>query len=239
LKVFLLAHQDDEVFLLPHIMNSEQKLFIYLTNGVSEGSSKRQLDRRTAEAKDVFQKYLTGFNAQAIWWGFENCVPEGMLHRFVSKENLANIERVIRSQGQEITLIITTTFEGAHQDHDAAAVTSRKLAKALRVNCVEMSTYPQWFSKFYSFKVLNPRFTEVRFDFARRKTLVLAVKLMASYKSQRNTWLGLGLGTVGAYAFRRYRSSKPARIAELHPCFYEFRGRALQGEVIQCLTTVK
>ena len=150
-----------------------------------------------------------------------------------------NIEWIIRSQGEKVSQIITTTFEGAHQDHDSAAVISRRLAKDLMVTCVEMSTYPQWFSKLYSFKVLNPRFAETRFDFARGRTLVLALKLMASYKTQRNTWLGLGLGTVSAYAFRRYKSSKPAQIAELHPCFYEFRGRALQSEVTQCLTKAK
>ena len=239
MKVFLLAHQDDEVFLLPHILNSEQKLFIYLTNGVSNGSTKRQLDRRTTEAKAVFQKYLSGFNAQVIWWGLENSVPEGTLHKFVSKENLTNIERMIRSQGEKVTLIVTTTFEGAHQDHDAAAVISRKLAKTLMVNCVEMSTYPQWFSKFYSFKVLNPSSADEGFEFARIRTLALALRLMAGYKTQRNTWLGLGSATLRAFAFRQYRSSKPAPIAELRPCFYEFRGRALQSEVIQCLTTDK
>lgn len=239
MKVFLLAHQDDEVFLLPHIMNSDQKLFIYLTNGVTEGSSKRQLDRRTSEAEDLFQKYLAGFNAQVIWWGLENRVPEGVLHKFVSGENLTNIEQTIRGQGEKVTQVITTAFEGAHQDHDTAAVISRKIAKLLKVSCVEMSTYPQWFSKFYSFKVLNPRFAEARFDFARGRTLALALKLMASYKTQRSTWLGLGLGTLSAYVFRRYRSSEPAQIAELHPCFYEFRGRALQGEVIKYLTTTK
>jgi len=238
-KVFLLAHQDDEVFLLPHIMDSEQKLFIYLTSGVSEGSSELKLDRRTAEAKAVFQKYLSGFNAQVIWWGLENSVPEGALHKFVSKESLTNIERMIRSQGEKVTQIITTTFEGAHQDHDAAAVISRKLAKALQVNCVEMSTYPQWFSKFYSFKVLNPSSADEGFEFARIRTLALALKIMAGYKSQRSTWLGLGSATLGAFAFREYRSSKPAPIAELQPCFYEFRGRALQSEVIQCLTADK
>ena len=236
MKVFLLAHQDDEVFLLPHIINSEQKLFIYLTNGVSEGSSKRQLHKRTSEAEDIFQKYLARFNAHVIWWGFENCIPEGVLHRFVSKKNLANIERIIRSQGEKVTQIITTTFEGAHQDHDSAAVIARKLAKAFQVNCIEMSTYPQWFSKFYSFKVLNPSSSDEGFEFARTRTLALALKLMAGYKTQRNTWLGLGSATLGAFAFRKYRSSKPAPIAEVHPCFYEFRGRAQQSEVIQCLT---
>ena len=127
----------------------------------------------------------------------------------------------------------------AHQDHDAAAVISRKLAKALQVNCVEMSTYPQWFSKFYSFKVLNPSSADEGFEFARIRTLALALKIMAGYKTQRNTWLGLGSATLGAFAFRQYRSSKPAKIVELHPCFYEFRGRAFQSEVIQCLTSDK
>ena len=140
MKVFLLAHQDDEVFLLPHIMDSEKKLFIYLTSGVSEGSSELKLDRRAREANAVFQKYLAGFNAEVIWWGLENSIPEGALHKFVSKENLSDIAKVIKNQGAQITQILTTTFEGAHQDHDSAAVVSRRLAKALQVNCIEMST---------------------------------------------------------------------------------------------------
>ena len=236
MKVFLLAHQDDEVFLLPHIMDSEQKLFIYLTNGVSEGSSSLKLERRTTEAKAVFQKYLAGFNSEVIWWGLENSVPEGQLHKFVSEENLSAIEKAIRNKGTKITQILTTTFEGAHQDHDSAAVVSRKLAKTLQVDCIEMSSYPQWFSKFYSFKVLIPHSVDGEFEFVRFRTLVVALKLMVGYKTQRNTWLGLGPATLGAFAFRKYRSSKPAPIAKVHPCFYEFRGRAEQSEVIQCLT---
>ena len=236
MKVFLLAHQDDEVFLLPHIMDSEQKLFIYLTSGVSEGSSSLKLEKRTREAKAIFQKYLAGFTSEVIWWGLKNSVPEGQLHKFVSEENLSAIEKAIRNKGTKITQILTTTFEGAHQDHDSAAVVSRKLAKTLQVDCIEMSSYPQWFSKFYSFKVLIPHSVDGEFEFVRFRTLVLALKLMVGYKTQRKTWLGLGPATLGAFAFRKYRSSKPAPIAKVHPCFYEFRGRAEQSEVIQCLT---
>ena len=235
--MFLLAHQDDEVFLLPHIMDSKQKLFIYLTSGVSEGSSELKLEKRAAEAKAVFQKHLASFNAQVIWWGLENSIPEGQLHKFVSEKDLSAIEEVIRNQGTQITQIVTTTFEGAHQDHDSAAVVSRTLAKTFQVNCIEMSTYPQWFSKFYSFKVLNPLAADEGFPFVRLRTLVLALKLMASYKTQRNTWLGLGPATLGAFTFRKYKSSKPAPVAETHSCFYEFRGRANQGEVLRYLAS--
>ena len=237
MKVFLLAHQDDEVFLLPHVMDSEQKLFIYLTSGVSEGLSRLKLERRTTEAKAVFQKYLAGFNSEVIWWGLENSVPEGQLHKFVSEENLSAIEKAIINKGTQITQFVTTTFEGAHQDHDSAAVVSRKLAKIFQVNCIEISTYPQWFSRFYSFKVLNPKAPDARLNFARFKTMGLALKLMASYKTQRTTWLGLGPATLLAYAMRPYRASKPAHVATVYPCFYEFRGRSNQREVLNHLNS--
>ena len=76
MKVFILAHQDDEVFLLPHTLNFEKKLFIDLTNGVSVESSALKLENRTVEAKYVFGKYLTHLNSVANWWGLENSVPE-------------------------------------------------------------------------------------------------------------------------------------------------------------------
>lgn len=237
MKVFLLAHQDDEVFLLPYIMNSEQKLFIYLTNGVSEGVSKQKLHRRTSEAEVLFQKYLVGFNAQAIWWGFENCISEGILHKFVSKENLTDIELRIRSRSEKVTQIITTTFEGAHQDHDSAAVISRNLANVFLVDTVEVSTYPQWFSKFYSFRVLRPTNPLKIFKFSRLKTLMLAIRLIVGYKSQRATWLGLGPAVIATFAFRQYRSSTPKPVQLIHPCFYEFRARASQAEVLKYLTS--
>jgi len=237
MKVFILAHQDDEVFLLPHILNSEKKLFIYLTNGVSEGSTELKLEIRTVEARYVFEKYLSQLNSVANWWGLENSVPEGELHKFVSVENLASIEEVIKNQGVQVTQILTTTFEGAHQDHDSAAVISRKLGSVFLVDTIEVSTYPQWFSKFYSFRVLNPRYPSESFRFERVKALQLALRLMASYKSQRATWIGLGIGTLGTYAFRKYRASCPQPVRLLYPCFYEFRGRALQSEVLEHLTS--
>lgn len=238
MKVFLFAHQDDEIFALPYILNSDKKLFIYLTSGVAEGSTELKIETRTVEAEYVFEKYLSTLNSVANWWGLENSVPEGELHKFVSVENLASIEEVIKNQGVRVTQILTTTFEGAHQDHDSAAVISRKLASVFLVNAIEVSTYPQWFSKFYSFRVLAPRHPSESFRIERVKTLQLALRLMASYKSQRATWIGLGLATFGTYAFRRYRASIPQPVRLLSPCFYEFRGRALQSEVLKHLTSV-
>ena len=236
MKVFILAHQDDEIFLLPHILNSEKKLFIYLTNGVPAGSSELKLQNRMTEAKYVFEKYLTHLNSEANSWGLENSVSEGELHKFVSLENLASIEEVINNLGEPVTQILTTTFEGAHQDHDSAAVISRRLAEVFFVESVEISTYPQRFSKFYSFRVLCPTNPSKIFKFNRLKTSMMAYRLMAGYKSQRTTWLGLGPAVVATFAFRQYRSSIPEPVQVIHPCFYEFRARAVQTEVLKYLT---
>ena len=235
MKVFLLAHQDDEIFLLPHIVNADEKLFIYLTNGVSANSAILTLDTRTLEAEFVFEKYLKPLNSQVIWWGLESSISEGELHKYVNQELIEELQKIIISQGCDVTAFITTAFEGAHQDHDSVTVISRKLDEIFRVGAIEMSTYPQWFSKFYSFKVLQPRVPKETFPFNRMKVLLLAIRLMASYRTQRQTWMGLGLATLSAYAFRRYRSSSPRPLDLIEPCFYEHRRRANQSEVLKSL----
>jgi LmbE family N-acetylglucosaminyl deacetylase len=235
LKVFLLAHQDDEIFFLPHIINSEKKLFIYLTNGVSVDSSITKLNRRTSEAKFVFRKYLETLNSRAVWCGLENSIAEGALHEHANSGLIDKLIEVLNGQDSQISAFFTTAFEGAHQDHDSAAVITRKLGEIFQVGIIEMSTYPQWFSSLYSFKVLRPRVSVESFRFKRIQAVVMAARMMASYKTQIHTWLGLGPATLSAFAFRAYESSSPGPIEIIEPCFYQFRGRAIQSEVLECL----
>jgi len=238
-KVFLLAHQDDEIFFLPHIVNADEKIFVYLTDGVSAGSAISTLDRRTSEAEFVFKKYLEPLNSHVIWWGLKNSISEGELHRYVNQGLIDELGKLLISQESEVTTFITTAFEGAHQDHDSVAVIARKLDKIFKVGTIEMSTYPQRFSKFYSFKVLKPGTPEKTFRFNRIKVFFLAIRMMASYRTQLLTWAGLGLATISVYAFRGYRSSSPRSVSLIEPCFYESRRRASQSEVLESLTLFK
>lgn len=235
MKVFLLAHQDDEIFFLPHIINSDKKLFIYLTNGVSSNSPNTILGKRTSEANFVFEKYLEALNSQVLWWGLENSISEGQLHKHVNRELVDSLKVKITSLGGNIDTFLTTTFEGAHQDHDAVAVITRKLDEIFQVGIIEISTYPQWISKIYSFKVLSPRLPMIQYPFNRIKVLIMATRMMVSYKTQLRTWLGLGPAMLNAFAFRKYGSSTPTPIGVSKSCFYEFRGRANQNEVLKSL----
>jgi hypothetical protein len=237
-KVFILAHQDDEIFFLPHILDTEKKLFIFLTNGVAKGSSITELDDRTLEAKLIFQNLMASQNSYVVWWGLENSISDGELHKHVSRDFIFRLSEVLLQQGVQISKFLTTAFEGAHQDHDSAAAVARKLAEKFQVEIIEMSTYPQWFSRFYSFRVLKPKSSLEIFKFDRLKVLPFVIRLMTLYKTQRVTWLGLGISILSVYALRKYRSSKPVPIQILNPCFYEFRGRAKQSEVLHCLLKI-
>ena len=117
--------------------------------------------------------------------------------------------------------------------------TPQEMANAVvfLASTIEVSTYPQWFSRVYSFKVLSPRYPSKSFNFDRLRTLRLAFRLMASYKSQRATWIGLGPATLVIYALGKYRASTPQPVRLVTPCFYEFRGRAFQSEVLKHLTS--
>jgi hypothetical protein len=235
MKVFLFAHQDDEIFALPYILNSDKKLFIYLTNGVSTIAGDMELRVRTLEAKEVFETHLAGINSEVIWWGFDKSIPEGELYKFVNKESILQIVKVIGDQEFTTLQLVTTTFEGAHQDHDASAVIAREIGEFLGVKVIEVSTYPQWFSKFYSFKVMKPHQLNESVEFSRVKVLFLAIKLIKSYKTQRMTWLGLAVATITSYAFRTYHSAIPMEVSHLNQCFYETRGRSQQTDVLKHL----
>jgi len=234
-KLFLLAHQDDEVFFTPHLLTEERKLIVFLTCGVASKIKSVALKERTEEARFIFEKYLEPLNSEVVWLGLDNMIPEGDLHNYINQELVVEIIEHIKSRSFEVTEVLTTTFEGAHQDHDSSAVIARRIAKELQVEAVEISTYPQWFAPFYSFKVLSPKNPDVKFSFDRLKSLLLALKLMSSYKTQRRTWLGLGLGVLWVYGFRSYESSRPMALGTINACFYELRNRTKQTEVLKSL----
>lgn len=235
MNVYLLAHQDDEIFFLPYLTNSEKNILIFLTSGVSVDKAKSDEIARFQESKLLLDKFSHSLNLEVIWWGTNNSIPEGDLHLHLGEKELLEIQELVVSSGDTVDLILTTTFEGAHQDHDSAAILSRKIGKALNIEVAEISTYRQWFGAFYSFRVLSPRLPVSRIDFKRLLNLKFAAKLMAGYASQKSTWFGLGPALLFRFAFGRYQSETPHELEIQNLCFYQFRGRASQKVVVENL----
>ena len=238
MKIFLLAHQDDEVFFLPHIHNSEEKLFIYLTNGVSKTSSSKKAEKRAFEADRIFTKYLYPFNSNVIWWGNEQQIPEGELHNFITNSNLLDLSQIVSNYSKGDALLVTSTFEGAHQDHDSAAIITRRIAQLNHLQIIEMPTYPMRETKHYSFRVMHSKHKLERIDFKRVSSLKLSLQLMYAYKTQFRTWLGLGVFVCLKYAFGQNFSSEPKPLSKIEYCFYEYRNRSTQAQVLDKLSNI-
>ena len=187
----------------------------------------------------MFQKYLSPLNCNVIWYGRMRKIKDGELHQFTSLTEINSLLKVIYSKlddlgvNKQIDSVFTTAFEGAHQDHDSAAYIARTIGKKLNISPIEISTYPQKFKYFYSFRVLNPVNPRHEFEFHRKRVAHLAFRMIMGYKTQRTTWLGLGPWVIYRYLFKRFKDVTPAKISLQTPCFYEFRGRIKQSEVIK------
>ena len=212
-----MAHQDDEIFMLPFIDDSTPKIIIYLTSGVSRDASQAEIEIRHLESQKILEEYLRPRNCTAVWWGNKNSHPEGELHMFSGPDEIKLLFSYIKTLYMNVTEIVTTAFEGAHHDHDSA-------------------TYPQKFKNLYSYQVLTPKFPrKVINSYSRKRVTLLAIHLIYAYKSQRLTWLGLGVQAVFNYAFKSFKVSETLPITFQSPCFYEYRGRANQKIVLSYL----
>lgn len=236
MRVILLAHMDDELFLLPFINDEVPKLLIYLTSGVSRAVNSKKIERRLSESQVIFERYLSPKNSKVLWYGNSSLQPENELHKFTSPADIDSLQLEIEKSRQHVSELITTTFEGAHHDHDSAAFIAREVGKRLKLIPIEVSTYPMKYKNVYSFQVISPHSPQaLSIEFNRKHILVLALKLILAYKTQWKTWIGLGGQLIFNYAFKSFKVALPAPIGIQTRCFYEFRGRAKQTEVISQL----
>lgn len=225
--------------MLPIIDDLVPKLIIYLTNGVSSSASDLQSEYRYQESIRVSKKFLIPRNCQLMYWGVTQKWSEGELYKNVNVQFIDKLQQTISSKYGLVHEIVTTAFEGAHQDHDVAAFIARAIGKKFNLIPIEFASYPQKYSKFYSFQVLKPKFPQgIPIKYKKIRILTLAFRLMHAYKTQRKTWLGLGFFTIYNYAFAVFKTANPKAISNLSPCFYEYRGRVQQSEVLYYLKSV-
>lgn len=231
-KFFLLAHYDDEIFALPLFSVNQVNYLIFLTNGVGSSCDSAQEVIRHSEAIRNLEANFSDFGIEIVCLGRELGVSEGELYKKM-KEVVENpqVRRIFEDASSKDS-IITTSFEGAHQDHDAACLIGRRLSRTYKLRIRELSTYPQLFQKIYSFSVMRPKVRDQEVKFGRIETSKRAFRLMKGYKTQRKTWVGLGLQVIFSYLFLDFRTAKPASMGKLEKCFYDFRGRADQMEVL-------
>ena len=195
--LFLLPHQDDEVFIGPRISfelsRGSTSYFVYLTDGVitREGSPVRDDESRT------FLKRLGIAEEQIIFLGTESHIPDGDLVNHLEKCFELLLERI---KGHAFTEIYAPAWEGGHEDHDAAFLIGLALTRRLRLenNFWQFYTYNGFNTRGRFFRVMHPLPNNLQRVGRKLKFSegLAVLKSMFLFKSQRKTWLGLFLQTL-------------------------------------------
>jgi LmbE family N-acetylglucosaminyl deacetylase len=167
-KLYVFAHQDDEVAIAPRIARDvaagARVVCAFLTDGGAPAV-------RDEESRAV----LASLGVQdVIFLGLpEKALVEHLDEAYGAIENI------------EADEILTLAWEGGHQDHDAAHLVALALAIARGVPCREFPLYRGYF------RVLSPLRAGGRWLLSPREVAMRAM-LCWRYPSQRRSWLWLG-----------------------------------------------
>ncbi len=203
-RLWLLAHQDDEVLALHLHSDSLNNFVVYLTNGVRSGAT-YESGVRIQEARSAWGKIDR--NAELIFFGTEHSLRDGELQSQLSNSHLCELISICRAR--KINQIVTLQLEGGHQDHDITSMLAEELARRLSLKLIAFPGYRALHKSFPVYAVMSSWIKkEVKESLTMVTRLRLAkqsLMLMNSYGSQMTTWIGLG-----PFVFLKYLLGNPS-----------------------------
>lgn len=197
-RLWLLAHQDDEVLGLHLNSNSAVNHVIYLTDGVRSGAT-YDSSKRVNEAQAAWNQIDQ--NAELIFFGTDHALKDGTLREEITPFHLSELTKIC--QKRDINEIVTLQLEGGHQDHDIVSMLAEELALRLSLDLYTFPAYRALHKKYPVYAVMSSshKSTEkkslsivVRLRFAKQSLI-----LMKNYGSQLSTWIGLGPFVIFKY----------------------------------------
>lgn len=225
----LLAHPDDEIFLLPFLMRKQVEFrFIYL----STNSRFFKADRVTELQKSIqrFQKLGYDFHLNSI----ENICRDGFCHIDLTQEHFHSVSRIVEKN--DFTAIISLSLEGGHQDHDVINQFSRRIAEDHDLRFMQFPAYKKSSNPLTRFSVMRPQHKGSHFIFNRFEILRQVLITMSIYKSQWRTWVALLPFLLIRYSFGSFCEDKTEmKIDENYECLYELRRHAKKSDVLNSI----
>jgi hypothetical protein len=224
--LILLAHPDDEIFILPFLLRARvETFFVYLTNNSRYFSADRSRESNSSIQRFRSQGY--NFQIQKI---HKPC-RDGFCFLDLSQEHFGQIDNFIRTNN--VTRIATLALEGGHQDHDVANLFSRKLAVSNDLDFIEFPAYKKPNKKLFSLAVMKPQKKGVLFSFSRLEVIKNVFFLTLLYRSQWRTWLGLLPFIIYRYSwFSFYSEAANLQIDGPYLSLYESRLHASKIDVV-------
>lgn len=212
---YLFAHQDDEFGVFIDISNKIKNynvFVIYLTSGYNTKIAKSQFSKRDKESLSVLKK-IGVQKKNVIFLGKKIDIKCNKLY-----QNLQKVynELILFTKLVNPCQIITHSWEGGHEDHDACNLIARKIGfKFGNIHkCKEFSLYNAYKCKFLYFKVFNPikkKGLYVKTSFFKRLSYI---RLLFFYRTQFKIWIGLYPFVIIHYLFYGYNFLQPLNISK-------------------------
>ena len=204
--IYLFAHQDDEfgVFIDIYKNIKVNNIYIfYLTNGDSKKINKSKLSKRDRESIKVLTK-LGVKKKNIIFLGKKLDIVCNQLYLNLDRvyaELLKNLKKIGR-----ISSLITHSWEGGHEDHDACNLIARKAALKNKIltNSFEFYLYNSYKTKLIYFRVFNPLTKNGIKIKSKLLERFLFIYLLFTYKTQFKIWIGLYPFIIFHYLFNGY-----------------------------------
>ena len=218
-RLWLLAHQDDEVLGLHLFSNSAVNHVIYLTDGVRAGASYNS-GKRVNEARIAWNEIDE--NAELIFFGTDHALKDGALREEISLVHLNELIEIC--QNRDINEIVTLQLEGGHQDHDIVSMLAEELSIRLSL---DLFTFPAYRALHQMYPVYTVMSSPNKSIEKKSPSIVLRLRftkqafiLMKNYRSQLSTWIGLGPFVILKYLIGNpifFQHSSTSRIAQRAP----------------------
>lgn len=197
-RLWLLAHQDDEVLGLHLNTNSAVNHVIYLTDGVRSGATYNS-SKRVNEAQAAWNQIDK--NAELIFFGTHHALKDGTLREEFSPLHLSELIEICLKR--DIKEIVSLQLEGGHQDHDTVSMLAEELAFRLSLDLYTFPAYRALHKKYPVYAVMSSSHKSTE-----KKSLSIVLRLrftkqslilMKNYGSQLSTWIGLGPFVIFKY----------------------------------------
>ena len=221
--VVLLAHMDDEVFILPYLRflaTKSQLQIFFLTK--SEGRNRKfHQSVREHESLSLIQQIAP--NATVEFLGRKLEVEDLRAH-----EKAEVIYKHLRNELSDTTIeILTPNYEGGHIDHDTTCYIAVKLSNELSTKLGVFNLYRSKFKKTSIFQVMSKRDKNSESLKARinLRDLVLILKIPIIYRSQWRTWIGI-------YPFLLFKQIFNQGVWLHYPKQIDFNERPNSGRVL-------
>jgi LmbE family N-acetylglucosaminyl deacetylase len=199
-RLWLLAHQDDELMALHLFTESNNNSVVYLTDGVRIGA-KFSANLRMQEAIAVWAEIDK--DAILIFFGAKHAIRDGTLLETLNATHLKELASVCVERG--IEEIVTLHLEGGHQDHDVTSMLAEELSRRLKIRLLTFPAYRALHGRFPLYSVMSmiksTSMQSVTPRVERLKSAIQSLGVMSRYRSQVRTWIGLGPFVLLKYLF--------------------------------------